>query len=45
MGWDWGLLGHKRSFCSAVSIQRRAKPVRLGRMLYGVEILRERNDG
>lgn len=40
-----GVLCHHRSFCSSISIECSAGSVRLGRMLYGVEILRERNDG
>lgn len=39
------MLCHHRSFCSPVSIQCGVGSVRQGRMLYGVEILRERNDG
>lgn len=43
--WVGGLLCHHRSFCSPISIQRSTGCVRLGRMFYGVEFLRERNDG
>lgn len=48
-GWWWwwweGMLCHHRSFCSPVSIQCWVGSDRLGRMLHGVEILSERNDG
>lgn len=48
-GVDGGYRGevfcHHRSFCSPISIECSIWSVGLGRMLYGVEILRERNDG
>lgn len=37
-----GALHHHGSFCSPISMQCSAGSVRLGRMLYGVEILREK---
>lgn len=39
------MLCHHRSFCSPVAMQCSVGSARQGRMLYGGEILRERNDG
>lgn len=44
-GCEGRSLCHHGSLCSLISIECGTGSVRLGRMLYGAEILRERNDG